>query len=104
MVAIACHRSQSSVGVTLQSVVKLLVYVVDDLLLNTPSHLLFPRSAGAAKLVFRFICIFGCRGWDGKVRFAFLLIVAFNSWIVGRIGSIPTFFRFVGFAARIAFQ
>ena len=44
LVAIAC---QSSVGVPLHSVVVSLLCSVDPLL-NTPSQLLFPRSAGAA--------------------------------------------------------
>ena len=36
------------------------------------------------------------------VRFPFLLVVTLGSRIVGRVGSIPTILRFVGFAASIA--
>ena len=54
MEASACHLSQSSVGLPLHSIAVSLAFVVGgfSLPLNTPSRLLFPRSAGAAYLVF----------------------------------------------------
>ena len=48
MEAMACCLSQFSVGVPVHSAVVSVVYMVGDLLVNTPSRLLFPQSAGAA--------------------------------------------------------
>ena len=48
MEASACCLNQSSVGVPLHSTVVSLAYAAGDPLLNTPSRLLFPQSAGAA--------------------------------------------------------
>ena len=46
----------------------------------------------------------GCRWLGGVVCLSFLLKTTFGSWIVGSIGSIRTIFRFVGFAASVAFE
>ena len=63
MVAIACCLSQSSVGDPLHSTVVSLLYLVGDVLLDTPSRLLFPQSAGvAAGLTFWLVDSFS---WTG---------------------------------------
>ena len=48
MEAMACCLSQFSVGVSVHFVVVSVMYMVGGLLVNTPSRLLFPQSAGAA--------------------------------------------------------
>ena len=53
---------------------------------------------------FLFVSSFSCRLLGGGVRLSFLCVMTFGSWVVGRVSSIPTIFRVVGFAASVAFE
>ena len=103
MEAIACCLSQSSVGVPVHSAVVSVVYIVgrssgEYALASTVSS---KRRRGVS--CFLFDSRFSCRLLDGGVRLSFLCVMTFGSWVVGSVSSIPTIFRFVGFAARVAF-
>ena len=104
MKAIACCLSQSSVGVPVHSAVVSVVYMEgrssgEYALASTVSS---KRRRGV--ISFLIDSRFSCRLLGGGVRLSFLCVMTFGSWVVGRVSSIPTIFRFVGFAARVAFE
>ena len=103
MEAMACYLSQSSVGVPVHSVVVSVVCMVggssgEYALASTVSP---KRRRGV--ISFLFVGRFSCRLLGGGNRLSFLCVMAFGSWVVGRVSSIPTIFRFVGFAASVTF-
>ena len=103
MVAISCLRSQSSVDIPLPCNFDSVLCLVWGLRLSTPSRPLFSRSQ-AQRNQFWFIGSLDCRWLGGVVRLSFLLVVTVRLRIVGSIGSIPTIFRFVGFATSVTYE
>ena len=62
------------------------------------------RRRGVVSFFLKFFDMFVCRSWDRVFRFSVLWIRTLGSRIVGSVGSIPAIFRFIRFAASVAFE